>query len=203
MHSLSTIASGDQYLTLSRVPNQLKKIESKLQPDVDDTLLVSDMKKVMLTSFHTRFDNNFDMASTALCAAVLDPRNVALVNTWCTHIVVNEVWSQIEEEAIDLEQNTAIEMDSTDSFSEAHVVDPWGPQVRMNRAVINSQLRNYREFCENNRRKFSPNLDVLGWWKERGVRLFIPCVPLSELCCATWGRAILVLYQETTKLHRQ
>lgn len=87
---LTTKVGGEKYPTLSRVPGWLSEIETRLQPSIEDGGTKAKFKNAMLIRFHQRFDSVFTTASTALCAASMDPRFGAL--PWCTPAVKADVY---------------------------------------------------------------------------------------------------------------
>ena len=176
---LTTKVSGDTYPTLSRVPEWLWTIKQQLVPTNDDSVTVSGFKALMQKHFQARLDPIFCTATTALCAASMDPRFVSL--PWCSPEVKASVRARLEAELIDFVQNSNDES-SDDSGNGSN--DKMGPAVKYSDAMLKMSLVNYFEFCENNSAKFcGDDFDVLQWWKLRGCSFSGISIMAKALLC--------------------
>ena len=94
---------GENYVTLSRVPSWLAKINKVITDNEDDDEYVVDLKLHLVKQVTHYFNNFFGAPNFALIAAALDVRYTLL--KWCVPHVQTEVWEMIAEQTLELSQN--------------------------------------------------------------------------------------------------
>lgn len=99
---MTTIAGAAAFPTLSNVPSWLSTVDATLVDAANDSPTLVDLKQKMARIFDARFGALFATASTALCAAFLDPRFSGLPFSRCTDSVRQAVRERVENELVAL-----------------------------------------------------------------------------------------------------